>query len=132
MEPICFHRASAPPLDTSPGHIASRDDLPETLHPASRGLLWPMLCVRAIHLTCQSPFYGTPGHIGSRDDLPETLYPAFRGLLWPVLCVRAIHLTCQSPFYGTPGHIDSRDGIGLFPLSVGTPSRDASKAHCLA
>ena len=76
MVPICVHRASRTPPDSTPGHILSRDDLREGGRTATQGRTGPLSPFPAIHLTRQSPFYGPAGHIRSRDGLLEDHRPA--------------------------------------------------------
>ena len=132
MASICVHRATRTPLDSTPGHIRSRDGLQEDHRPATHGRAGPASPFPAIHLTRQSPFYGPAGYIRSRDGLQEDHRPATHGRAGPAFPFPAIHLARQSPFYESPGHIDSRDGINLCPSSVANPSRQHSRAHRLA
>ena len=69
MASICVHRATRTPLDSTPGHIGSRDGLQEDHRPATHGRAGPAFPFPAIHLTRQSPFYGPAGHIDSRDGI---------------------------------------------------------------
>ena len=76
MASICVHRATRTPPDSTPGHIRSRDDLPEDRRPDTelprtslRARLVPSPHFPAIHLARQSPFHGPPGHIRSRDGI---------------------------------------------------------------
>ena len=69
MASICVHRAPRTPLDSTPGHIRSRDGLQEDHRPATHGRADPASPFPAIHLTRQSPFYGPPRHIRSRDGI---------------------------------------------------------------
>ena len=69
MASICVHRAPRTPLDSTPGHIRSRDGLQEDHRPATHGRAGPAFPFPAIHLARQSPFYESPGHIDSRDGI---------------------------------------------------------------
>ena len=111
MASICVHRATRTPLDSTPGHIGSRDGLQEDHRPATHSRAGTASPFPAIHLTRQSPFYGPPGHIRSRDGLQEDHRPATHGHAGTAFPFPAIHLTRQSPFYGPAGHIRSRDGL---------------------
>ena len=114
MASICVHRASRTPLDSTPGHIRSRDGLQEEPQPATHGRAGPAFPFPAIHLTRQSPFHGPAGHIAR------------------AMASICGHRAPRTPLDSTPGHIRSRDGIDLFPSSDPNPSRQHSRAHPLA
>ena len=115
MASICVHRAPRTPLDSTPGHIRSRDGLQEDHRPATYSPQSPVPHFPAIHLTRQSPFYGPPGHIGSRDDLQEEPRPATE---LPHTAVRARLV---------PGPTRSRNSSGTAIAILG-----ACRAHRLA
>ena len=151
MASICVHRASRTPLDSTPGHIRSRDDLPEESRPATdlprtamqalhspflqftrhgnrlstrlQGTLTRAMASICVHRASRTPLDSTPGHIRSHDGLQEDHRPATHSRAGTASPFPAIHQARQSPFYGPAGHIDSRDGINLCPSSVANPSR---------
>ena len=126
MAPICVHRARRTPPDSTPGHIGSRDGLPEARRPATHGPQSPVgarshtflqfiwhgnrhsrcfqcIFARAMALICvhrapRTPPDIAPRHIRPRDDLPEALRTATHGRQRPVPHFPAIHLAWQSPF----------------------------------
>ena len=126
MAPICVHRARRTPPDSTPGHIGSRDGLPEARRPATQGPQSPVgarshtflqfiwhgnrhsrcfqcIFARAMALICvhrapRTPPDIAPRHIRPRDDLPEALRTATHGRQRPVPHFPAIHLAWQSPF----------------------------------
>ena len=103
MASICVHRATRTPPDSTPGHIRSRDDLPEDRRPdtelphtalrarshtflqfiwhpnrPSRALQGTSACAMAsicVHRAPRTSPDSTPRHIRSRDDLPEDRRP---------------------------------------------------------
>ena len=139
MASICVHRATRTPLDSTPGHIDSRDGLQEDHRPATHGRAGPAFPFPAIHLTRQSPFYGPPGHIRPRDGLQEEPQPAthgpqspvsaqpsallqfiwhgnrhstgFQGTLTRAMAPICVHRARRTPPDSTPGHIRSRGDL---------------------
>ena len=99
MAPICVHRVRRTPPDIAPGHISSRDDLPEARRTAThspqsqvgamshaflqftwhgnrhsrclQGISARAMASICVHRAPRTPPDIAPGHIGSRDVLQK-------------------------------------------------------------